>query len=122
MDNDPVHAKRIEDNLNRRNEFADPETTVAVPSEGRTDATKRDRQDELETPQESANTGGASSSSAGADVDMRVKHTLANDRWIQAATKTWCADWTYLTSLTSLTKTVSPTRTRTIVKAITLTK
>ena len=75
MENDPVHAKRLEDNLNRRNEFAKPETTVAVPSEGRTDATKRARQDELETPQESsANTGGASSSSAGADVDKRVIH------------------------------------------------
>ena len=45
-----------------------------MPSEGRTDATKRARLDELETPQESANTGGASSSLAGADVDMRVKH------------------------------------------------
>ena len=74
MENDPVHAKRLEDNLNRRNEFVNPETTVAVPSEGRTGATKRARQDELETPQESANTGGASSSSAGAGVDMRVMH------------------------------------------------
>ena len=74
MENDPVHAKRLEDNVNRRNEFANPETTVVVPSEGRTDATKRARQDELETPQESANTGGAASSSAGADVDMRVIH------------------------------------------------
>ena len=52
----PAHAKRLEDNLNRRNEFATPETTVAVPDEGRTDATKRARQDELEMPQESANT------------------------------------------------------------------
>ena len=69
-----MHAKRLEDNLNRRNEFANPETTVAVPSEGRTDAMKRARQDELETPQESANTGRASSSSGGADVDMRVIH------------------------------------------------
>ena len=74
MENDPAHAKRLEDNLNRRNEFANPETTVAVPSEGRTDATKRARQDELELPPESANTGGASSSSAGVDVDMRVIH------------------------------------------------
>ena len=31
MENHPVHAKRLEDNLNRRNEFANPETTVAVP-------------------------------------------------------------------------------------------
>ena len=38
-ENDPVHGKRLEDNLNRRNEFANPEPTVAVPSEGRTDAT-----------------------------------------------------------------------------------
>ena len=43
MENDPVHAKRLEDNLNKRNESANPETTVAVPSEGRTDATKRAR-------------------------------------------------------------------------------
>ena len=74
MENDPLHAKLLESNLNRRNEFADLETTVAVPSEGRTDGTKRSRQDQLETPQETAETGGASSSSAGADVDMRVIH------------------------------------------------
>ena len=74
MENDPAHAKRLEDNLNKRNEFATPETTVAVPSEGRTDATKRVRQDEWETPQESADTGGASSSSADVDVAMRVIH------------------------------------------------
>ena len=35
---------------------------------------KRARQGELEPPQESSNTGGASSSSAGAGVDMRVIH------------------------------------------------
>ena len=74
MENDPAHATWLEDNLNRRNEFANPETTVAVPSEGRTDATKRARQDELEVPQESANIGGASISSNGSDVDMRVIH------------------------------------------------
>ena len=66
------HAKRLEDNLNRRNEFANLETTVAVPSEGRTDATKRVRQAEVVTPQESA--GGASGSSAEVDVDMRMVH------------------------------------------------
>ena len=32
MENDLVHAKRLEDNLNRRNALATPETTVAVPS------------------------------------------------------------------------------------------
>ena len=57
MENDPVHAKRLEDNLNKRNEFANLVTTVAVPSEGRSGATERARQDELETPQESGNTG-----------------------------------------------------------------
>ena len=57
MENDPVHAKRLEDNLNRRDEFANLVTAVAVPSEGRTDATERARQDELETPQESGKTG-----------------------------------------------------------------
>ena len=74
MENDPAHAKGLEDNLNRRNEFANPETTVAVPSEGRTDATKHARQAEVETPHESADTGGASGSSAEVDVDMRMVH------------------------------------------------
>ena len=57
MENDPVHAERLEDNVNRRNEFATPETTVAVPSEGRTRATKRARQDDWDMPQESEDTG-----------------------------------------------------------------
>ena len=74
MENDLAHAKRLEDNLSRRSEFANPETTVAVPSEGRTDATKRARQAEVETPHESADTGGASGSSAEVDVDMRMVH------------------------------------------------
>ena len=45
-----------------------------MPSEGRTDATKSTRQDDLETPQESADTGGASGSWAEVDVDLRVIH------------------------------------------------
>ena len=105
MENDPAHAKRLEDTLNRRNEFANQETTVLVPSEDRTDATKHARQDGLETPQESADTGGASDSSVEVDVDMRV---IYGDK---AAIKTWCADLTCVTSLTSLTQTVSQTRT-----------
>ena len=72
VENDPAQAKRLEDNLTRRTEFANPEPEVLVPSEGRTDATKRARQDEIGPPQESANTRGASSSSAGADVEMRL--------------------------------------------------
>ena len=39
--------------------------------EGRTVATKRARRDEIWPPQESSNTVGASSSSIGADVDVR---------------------------------------------------
>ena len=90
MENDPAHAKLLEDNLTRRTEFANPELEVASPSEGRTDATKRARQDEAGPPQESANTEGASSSSAG------------DDRWSQAATTTWCADWTWETISTNI--------------------
>ena len=30
MENDPAHAKRLEDNLNRRNEFANPETATRI--------------------------------------------------------------------------------------------
>ena len=71
MENDPAHAKRLEDNLTWRTEFANPEPEVAAFSEGRTDATKRARQNKVEPPQESAKTGGASSSSAGDDVDTR---------------------------------------------------
>ena len=56
MDNDPAHAKRLEDNLTRRTEFANPEPEVLAPSEGRTDATKRAPRDEIEPLRESANT------------------------------------------------------------------
>ena len=38
MESDPVLTKRLEDNLNRRHELANPETIVAAPSEGKTDA------------------------------------------------------------------------------------
>ena len=95
MENDPVHVKRLEDNLTRQSEFATPEPEVAAPSEGRTDATKRARQDEVGLPQESGNTKGASSSASGWRCDRQA---AANDRWNQAATTTWCADWTCLTS------------------------
>ena len=74
MEGDPVLAKRLEDSLNRRNERANPETIVTVPNVSKTDATKRARHSELKAPRESANTGGASSSSAQADVDMRLIH------------------------------------------------
>ena len=57
-----------------------------MPSEGRTDATKRARQAEVETPQESTVNGGASGSSAEADVDLRMVHA-GKDRWIQAGDK-----------------------------------
>ena len=60
VENDPAHANRLEDNLIRRNRFANQEPEAAAPSEGRTDATKRACRDEIEPPQESANTEGAS--------------------------------------------------------------
>ena len=90
MENDLAHAKRLEDNLTRRAEFANPEL------EGGTDATKRALQDEIGPPQESANTGGASSSLAGAGVDMRL---------MSAGTTTWCADWTGVTVSMSIPQT-----------------
>ena len=65
-------AKLLEDNLNRRNELANPETTTTTSSEGKTDTAKRARQGDAETPQEY--TGGASSSSAQADVNTRLIH------------------------------------------------
>ena len=74
MENDPAHAKSLEDSLLRGNEFANPEPEAAAPNEGRTGAKKRARRDEIEPPQEFANTLGASSRSAGADVDMRLTH------------------------------------------------
>ena len=49
MEDDAAHAKRLEDNLTRLMEFGNPE--VAASSEGRTDATKRARQDEVGPPQ-----------------------------------------------------------------------
>ena len=53
MEDDLVQAKRLEDKMNRRNEFSNLETTVAVPIEGTTHVTKRARQGELEPPRES---------------------------------------------------------------------
>ena len=66
--------RKLEDNLTRRNEFANPDTNTAISSESKTDAAKRARHEELEPPQKSSNNGGAPSSSAGADVEMRVIH------------------------------------------------
>ena len=57
MESDLSHAKLLEDNLIRRNEFANPEREAAAPNEGRTYARKRARQAEDGPPQESANTG-----------------------------------------------------------------
>ena len=56
MENDLAHAKRLEDKLTRRTEYANLEPEAAAPSEGRTDATKRARRDLIGPPQESANT------------------------------------------------------------------
>ena len=68
MENDLAHAKRLEDNLIRRNEFANPEPEAAAPNEGKAEATKRARRDEVRSPREPAKK--TSSSLAGADVDL----------------------------------------------------
>ena len=44
MESDPMLAKRLEDNLNRRNELANPESTITTSSESKTDTAKRARQ------------------------------------------------------------------------------
>ena len=74
MECDPMLAKLLEDNLNRRNELANPETTITTSSESKTDTAKRARQGELETPQASVTTGGVWRSSVQADVNMRMIH------------------------------------------------
>ena len=71
---------------------------AAALNEGRTDATIRARRDETEPPQESVNTGGASSSSAGADVHMRLTQRWQTTVGASRRTMTWCADWTCVTS------------------------
>ena len=42
MENDPAHAKRFEDNLIRRNDFANPEPEAAAPNDGKTFTPRRD--------------------------------------------------------------------------------
>ena len=71
MENDPAHAKRLEDNLTRRTEFANPEPEVAAPSEGRTDGTKRARQEDWAATRICKHRRSFESTSAGADVDMQ---------------------------------------------------
>ena len=83
MENDLAHAECLEDNLTRRNEFANPEPDAAAPNEGRIDATKRARRDEIEPLQESANTGGLRA--ARLELMWIIdRYTLAKDRWSQA--------------------------------------
>ena len=92
MENDPAHARRLEDNLTRRTEFANLEPGAAALSESRT------RQDETGPPRESAKNGGASStrwSRRGYAIDKRWQ----NHRGSQAATTTWCADWACVSSM-----------------------
>ena len=68
MENDPAHAKRLEENLARGVEFAKPEPVVAAPSESRTNTPKRARHDVVGPPQKYANTGESWSSASGNDV------------------------------------------------------
>ena len=54
MESDPAHAKRLEDNLARRVKFDVPETKVAMPGAGSSDATKPElgRRHNPQTPKE----------------------------------------------------------------------
>ena len=52
MENDPANAKRLEDILIKRMEFTYPKPEAAAPSDGRTDATKRARRDQIWQPQD----------------------------------------------------------------------
>ena len=70
MESDPALAKRLEGNLARRVAVAETEAEV-VQSKVRANPSKRARQDEA-APQESETTGGASSSVAESDVEMRT--------------------------------------------------
>ena len=72
MESDPALAKRLEGNLAWRVAFANREAEV-VQSVVRANPSKRARHDEA-APQESEITGGASSSIAESDVEMRTVH------------------------------------------------
>ena len=75
MENDLAHAKRLEDSLTMRADFANLDPAVAAPSEGRTNAPQRARQD---------------NSAAGNDVEMR-SICAGKRRWSQVETTIWCA-------------------------------
>ena len=96
MENDPAHAKRLEDNLIRRADFANPETELAAQSEGRTAhvKTRLGRHKNLSSPEELRATR--------LEMTWRCDRlALANDRWSQAATTKWCAHGTCVTRSTN---------------------
>ena len=83
MDKDPAHAKRLEENLTRLTKFAHPEPEEAEHTRRNAHVkTRLGRHTSLQ------NTGEASTSWAGADVDMRSMGAGKKDRWSQAATTT----------------------------------
>ena len=70
MENDPAYAKRLEEILASRVEFAKLELEAGTPSDSRNNTTKRARHEAVWPPQ-SAVIGGSSSSTLGDDVEMR---------------------------------------------------
>ena len=102
MENDPAHAKRLEDNLTRRTEFANPEPEVAAPSEGRTDGTKRARQEDWAATRICKHRRSFESTSAGADVDMQSMNAGSRPLEPGGDDDTWCVDWTCVTSSMNL--------------------
>ena len=98
MESDPVLAKRLEDNLNRRNELASPETIVTAPNVSKTDTTKRACHSELESPQEDLRTLEEPRAVRLKLIWTYERYMLENDRWNQMTMQTWYAEWTYVTS------------------------
>ena len=70
MDNGPAYAKRLEEILASRVEFAKPELEAGTPSDSRNNTTKRAGHEAVWPPQSAVN-GGSSSSTLGDDVEMR---------------------------------------------------
>ena len=87
MEQDPAHAKRLEEkNTTKKMKFAKQETKAGAPSESSTNTPKRARYDDV-GPQEPAITRGSSSSAPGNDVEMRStssgKRPLGDDDMVR---------------------------------------
>ena len=92
MEQDPAHAKRLE--KHDQEGHAGPDNLLL--EEAATNVHKRAPQDAAEARQESASTGVSSRSTK--TTWKWDRQPVASDRWDQAATTTWSADWMCVTS------------------------